>query len=158
MGEETEADRQRKTGLSGLAHDGPVKAVPPGLFEPLWRSLSGPWTRRLPRHGIGLLRPESRDAKASEGSVLLKKSRFTEEQIIYAIKQREAGVPIDELCRKYGITQQTFYRWRKKYGGLTPSELRRLKDLEAENRRLKQLVADLALDKEILKDVLSKKL
>jgi len=88
----------------------------------------------------------------------LKKSRFTEEQIIYVIKQREAGVPIDELCRKYGITQQTFYRWRKKYGGLTPSELRRLKDLEAENRRLKQLVADLALDKEILKDVLSKKL
>ncbi len=88
----------------------------------------------------------------------MKKSRFTEEQIVYAIKQVEAGVPIGELCRKYGITQQTFYRWRTKYGGLAPSELRRLKELERENSRLKQLVADLALDKEVLKDALSKKL
>ena len=57
----------------------------------------------------------------------MKKSRFTEQQIVYAIKQVEAGVPISELCRKYGISQQTFYRWRKKYGGLAPSELQRLK-------------------------------
>jgi putative transposase len=88
----------------------------------------------------------------------VKKSRFTEEQIIYAIKQVEAGVPARELCRKYGVSEQTFYRWRKKYGGLAPSELRRLKELERENSRLKQLVADLALDKEVLKDALSKKL
>lgn len=88
----------------------------------------------------------------------MKRSKYTEEQIIYAIKQAEAGVPIAELCRKYGISQQTFYRWRKRYGGLTPSELRRLKELETENRRLKQLVADLSLDKQILQDALAKKL
>ncbi len=87
----------------------------------------------------------------------MKKSRFTEKQIVYAITQVEAGVPIRELCRKYGISEQTFYRWRKKYGGLSPSELRRLKELERKNSRLKQLVADLALDKEVLKDALSKK-
>lgn len=88
----------------------------------------------------------------------MKRSKYTEEQIIYAIKQAEAGVPIAELCRKYGISQQTFYRWRKRYGGLTPSELRRLKELETENRRLKQLVADLSLDKQILQDALARKL
>lgn len=87
----------------------------------------------------------------------MKKSKFTEEQIVYAIKQVEAGVPIAELCRKYGISQQTFYRWRNKYGGLAPSELRRLKELERENTQLKKLVADLSLDKQILQDVLSKK-
>jgi putative transposase len=87
----------------------------------------------------------------------LKKSRFTEQQIVYAIKQVEAGVPISELCRKYGISQQTFYRWRKKYGGLAPSELQRLKELERENTQLKKLVADLSLDKQILQDVLARK-
>ena len=87
----------------------------------------------------------------------MKKSKFTEEQIVYAIKQVEAGVPITELCRKYGISQQTFYRWRNKYDGLAPSELRRLKELERENTQLKKLVADLSLDKQILQDVLSKK-
>lgn len=87
----------------------------------------------------------------------MKKSRFSEEQIIYVLKQLEIGVPIGELGRKYGVSQQTIYRWRKQYGGLTASELRRLKELEQENRRLKQLVADLALDKQILQDVLGKK-
>ena len=87
----------------------------------------------------------------------MKKSRFTEQQIVYAIKQVEAGVPITELCRKYGISQQTFYRWRRKHGGLAPSELQRLKELERENTQLKKLVADLSLDKQILQDVLARK-
>ena len=87
----------------------------------------------------------------------MKKSRFTEQQIVYAIKQVEAGVPVTELCRKYGISQQTFYRWRKKYGGLAPSELQRLRELERENTQLKKLVADLSLDKQILQDVLARK-
>jgi putative transposase len=87
----------------------------------------------------------------------MKKSKFTEEQVVYALKQAEAGVPIKELCRKYGVSDATFYTWRKKYGGLSAEELRRLKQLEDENRRLKGLVADLALDKQILQDVLSKK-
>lgn len=86
-----------------------------------------------------------------------RKSKFTSEQIAYAVKQAEAGVPVAELCRKYGISNQTFYRWRSKYGGLMPSEVKRLKQLEDENRRLKQIVADLSLDKEILQDVLRKK-
>ena len=88
---------------------------------------------------------------------MARKSKFTSEQNSYAVKQAEAGVPIAELCRKYGISNQTFYRWRQKYGGLAPSEVRRLKQLEDENRRLKQIVADLSLDKEILQDVLKKK-
>ncbi len=87
----------------------------------------------------------------------MKKSRFTEQQIVYAIKQVEAGVLITELCRKYGISQQTFYRWRRKYGGLAPRELQRLKELERENTQLKKLVADLSLDKQILQDVLARK-
>ena len=87
----------------------------------------------------------------------MKKSKFTEEQVVYALKQAEAGVPIKELCRKYGVSDATFYTWRKKYGGLVAEEMRRLKQLEDENRRLKGLVADLALDKQILQDVLSKK-
>ena len=77
----------------------------------------------------------------------MRKSRFTEAQITLALKQVEVGVPIAEMCRKYGITEQTYYRWRKKYGGLDASEVKRLKQLEEENRKLKQLVADLSLDK-----------
>ena len=92
-----------------------------------------------------------------EALLMGRKSKFTSEQIAYAVKQAEAGVPVAELCRKYGISNQTFYRWRSKYGGLTPSEVKRLKQLEDENRRLKQIVADLSLDKEILQDVLRKK-
>ena len=87
----------------------------------------------------------------------MKKSRFSEEQIIYAVKQIEVGVPIGELARKYGVSQQTLYRWRKQYGGLSASELKRLKELEVENRLLKRMVADLSLDKQILQDVLAKK-
>jgi len=88
----------------------------------------------------------------------MKKSKFTEEQIAYALRQAESGVSVAEVIRKMGITEQTFYRWKKQYGGLGVSELRKLKVLEEENRKLKQLVADLSLDKRMLQDVLSKKL
>jgi|TARA_R110000824_G_C15217612_1_gene677260 putative transposase len=87
----------------------------------------------------------------------MKKSRYTEEQIAYAMKQAETGTPVAEVIRRMGISEQTFYRWKKLYGGLGVGELRRLKQLEDENRQLKRLVADLSLDKHILQDVLSKK-
>jgi putative transposase len=87
----------------------------------------------------------------------MKKTKFTEEQIAFALRQAESGTRVAEVCRKMGITEQTFYRWKKKYGGLGVSELRRLKQLEEENRQLKRLVADLTLDKQMLQDVLSKK-
>ena len=88
----------------------------------------------------------------------MKKSKFTEEQIAFALKQAESGTRVEEVCRKMGISQATFYAWRKKFGGLGVSELRRLRQLEEENRKLKQLVADLSLDKAMLQDVLRKKL
>jgi len=88
----------------------------------------------------------------------MKKSKFSEEQIVFALKQAESGITIDEICRKLGVSQATFYHWKKRYGGLMPSEVRRLRQLEEENRRLKQLVADLNLDKHMLQEVLSKKI
>ena len=88
----------------------------------------------------------------------MKKSRFTDEQIAFALKQAETGTRIDEICRKMGISDATFYKWRQMYGGLGPSELRKLKQLEEENSKLKRIVADLSLDKAMLQDVLSKKL
>jgi putative transposase len=88
----------------------------------------------------------------------MKRSRYTNEQIAFALRQAESGAPVSEVCRKMGISEQTFYRWKRKYAGMGVAELRRLKILEEENRRLKQLVADLALDKEMLHDVLRKKL
>ena len=85
------------------------------------------------------------------------RKRFTEEQIAFALRQAEAGTPVAEIIRKLGVSEQTFYRWKRKYAGLGVAELRRLKLLEEENRKLKQLVADLSLDKKMLQDVLSKK-
>jgi len=87
----------------------------------------------------------------------MKKSKFTEQQISFALKQAETGTPVKEVIRKMGITEQTFYRWKKKYGGMLPSDLRKLRQLEEENRQLKKLVANLSLDKQMLQDVLSKK-
>lgn len=88
----------------------------------------------------------------------MKKSKFTESQIAFAIKQAETGVKVDEICRQMGISQATFFNWKKKYGGLGISELRKLRQLEEENTQLKKLVADLSLDKHMLQEVIKKKL
>ena len=80
----------------------------------------------------------------------MKRSRFTEEQIAFALKQAELGTKIDEICRKLGISDATFYKWRQKYGGLGPSELRRLGQLQEENNKLNRLVADLSMDNAML--------
>ena len=87
----------------------------------------------------------------------MKKSTYTEAQISYALQQAETGTSVAEVCRKMGICEGTFYRWKKKYAGMLPSDLRKLRQLEEENRRLKQMVADLSLDKHMLQEVLSKK-
>ena len=87
----------------------------------------------------------------------MKRSRYTEEQIAFALKQAELGAPVEEVCRKLGVSEQTFYRWKSKYGGMLPSDMKRLKQLEEENAKLKKLVADLSLDKLMLQDVLTKK-
>jgi putative transposase len=88
----------------------------------------------------------------------MKKSRFSEQQIAYILRQAEEGTGVEEVCRKAGISEATYYNWRKKYGGLMPSEMKRLKQLDEENRRLKKLVADLSLDKEMLQDVIRRKI
>ena len=88
----------------------------------------------------------------------MKRSKFSEQQIVFILRQAEEGTRVEEVCRKAGISVQTYYRWRKKYGGLMPSEMKRLKQLEEENQRLKRLVADLSLDKEMLQEVVRKKL
>jgi putative transposase len=86
----------------------------------------------------------------------VKAKRYTEEQIIAVLKEGEAGVKVGDLCRKYGMSEASYYNWKAKYAGLTVSDLRRLKTLEAENRRLKQIVAEQALDNLTLKELLAK--
>jgi putative transposase len=87
----------------------------------------------------------------------MKKSRYSAEQVAFALRQAESGTPVPEVCRKMGISEQTFYRWKKKYTGMGVTEVRKLRVLEEENKKLKQLVADLSLDKQMLQDVLRKK-
>ncbi len=88
----------------------------------------------------------------------MKRSKFSEAQFAFVLRQAEGGTAIGEVCRKAGISEATFYTWRKKYAGLMPSEMKRLKQLEEENGKLKKIVADLSLDKAMLQDVLSRKL
>jgi putative transposase len=88
----------------------------------------------------------------------MKKTKFSEGQIAFILRQAEEGTAVAEVCRKAGIAEATFYNWRKKYGGLMPSEMKRLKQLEEENGRLKRIVADLSLDKEMLQDVIRRKI
>jgi putative transposase len=95
---------------------------------------------------------------SKRGEDQMRKTAFTEEQVAHALRQAEAGTPVAEVCRKLGISEQTFYRWKKKFAGMGVAELRRLRQLEDENRQLKQLVADLSLDKHMLQEVLRKKL
>jgi putative transposase len=87
----------------------------------------------------------------------MKSSRYSPEQVAFAMRQAESGTPVPEVCRKMGVAEQTFYRWKKKYAGMGVAEVRKLRILEEENRKLKQLVADLSLDKQMLQDVLRKK-
>jgi putative transposase len=88
----------------------------------------------------------------------MKKARFTETQIVNVLKEAEAGMPIGELCRKHGISEASFYLWRKKFGGMAETDLKRLRQLEEENRRLKHMFAELSIDHRILKDIVEKKL
>jgi putative transposase len=88
----------------------------------------------------------------------MKKTRFTEERIVKILQQQEAGMKVGEICREHGISDQTFYNWKAKYGGMTVSEVRRMKALETENQQLKKLVAEQALSIQALKEVLGKKL
>ena len=88
----------------------------------------------------------------------MKRSKFSEAQVAFILRQAEEGASIGEVCRKAGISEATFYVWRKKYGGLLPSEMRRLRQPEDENSRLKRIVADLSLDKEMLQDVIRRKM
>src|SRR5581483_10738409 len=89
---------------------------------------------------------------------MMKKARFSESQIVSVLKEAESGVPVKELCRKNGISDATFYVWRKKFGGMSETDLKRLRQLEEENRRLKHMYAELSIDHRILKEVIEKKL
>ena len=96
-------------------------------------------------------------SRRRNGGLAMKKKRFSVEQIVTVLKQAELGLPVVDLIRKVGITEQTFYRWKKQYSGMESVQIRELKQLSEENARLKKLVADLSIDKAVLQDVLSKK-
>lgn len=87
----------------------------------------------------------------------MKGKRYSEEKIISILKEHESGIPVADLCRRHGVSEQSIYRWKTKFGGMEVSDAKRLRDLEDENRRLKRMVADLSLDKQMLEDVLAKK-
>ena len=93
-----------------------------------------------------------------DGAKAMKASKFTDAQKAFILKQGEEGTPVAEVCRKAGISQATYFNWKKKYAGLLPDEMRRLKALEDENAKLKRIVADLTLDREMLQDVIRRKL
>ena len=88
----------------------------------------------------------------------MKRTQFSENQIIKILKEAEAGVPVTDLCRTYGFSKSSFYKWKAKYGGMEASDLRRLRELQEENRRLKQMYAELSLEHQVLKDIVEKKL
>lgn len=88
----------------------------------------------------------------------MKRTQFSENQIIKILKEAEAGVPVTDLCRTYGFSKSSFYKWKAKYGGMEASDLRRLRELQVENRRLKQMYAELSLEHQVLKDIVEKKL
>ena len=118
-----------------------------------WHSLI--YLTFTPRFGPAYIR-ETRAAEGAAERVEMKKSRYSEEQIIGILKEVSAGRSVREVIREYGIAEATFYRWRERYAGLEVREARRMGQLEQENRRLKQMVAELSLDKEVLKAVIAK--
>jgi putative transposase len=93
-----------------------------------------------------------------QGDLLLRKSKFSENQIISLLKEVEKGRAVKDVCRQHSVSEATYYQWKSKYGGMEPSDVRLLRDLESENRRLKQMYADLSLENHALKDVIAKKL
>jgi putative transposase len=125
------------------------------------RKLLGSEPRQAPAHlsiSEGLLRRSYRDLKSLlHQEQTMKSKRFTEERIIAVLKESEAGAKTKELCRRHGISEATFYNWKAKYAGMTVSEARRLRELEAENSKLKRLLADAELEKAALKDLLGRK-
>jgi putative transposase len=134
------------------------RMICPGVcFLPLIENLLAPRVTCSPFLGPCGMQEFSISCILKEGLEAMKRKRYTEEQIAFALRQHDSGTAVEEIIRKMGISEPTFYRWKKKFAGLGVAELRRLKQLEEENKKLKQLVADLSLDKKMLQDVVSGK-